>query len=100
MVKDLPSNGRPLEEGGSSSTERALQAMATREREQEKFIPVTRRALIGKLLEEEGMLSRQEKQSMERLTAGLDAHYSHKFYSILEETKVICCIESFWVRFI
>ena len=68
------------------SEDKAL--LATTEERLEKFIPVTRRTLLLSLIEEKNMFSLAERQLMERFAAALDAHYSHRFYGILEETKV------------
>ena len=57
-------------------------------RELERFIPVTRRSLLQLLREDKSLLSSEDKQSLETLVASLDAKYSQRFYSILEETKV------------
>lgn len=58
------------------------------DRRLEKFIPVTRRALLRALVEEKELLSSEEKRLMESVAAALDAKYSKKFYSILEQAKV------------
>lgn len=58
------------------------------EKQEEKFIPVTRRTLVNKLVEEDGLLNWEEKRLMESFAASLDAYYSQKFYAILEEAKV------------
>ena len=58
------------------------------ERQEEKFIPVTRRTLVKKLVEEEGLLSWEEKRLVEPFAASLDTYYSQKFYALLEEAKV------------
>ncbi len=55
-----------------------------------KFIPVTRGTLLKTLVMEKNMFTAKERQSMEDLAAALDSYYSHKFYGILEESKVIC----------
>lgn len=67
---------------------------ATTEERLEKFIPVPRRTLLSRLIEEKNMFSLTERQLMERFAAALDAHYSHRFYGILEETKV-CIVEKY-----
>lgn len=54
----------------------------------EKFIPVTRRNLLRILMEDEKLLSSDEKRLMENLAAALDAKYFKKFYGILEQSKV------------
>ena len=58
------------------------------EKQEEKFIPVTRRTLVNKLVEEDGLLNWEEKRLMESFAASLDAYYSQKFYALLEEAKV------------
>lgn len=55
----------------------------------EKFIPVTRRALVSKLVETEGLLSWEERGLVERFAAAFDTHFSHRFYGILEEAKLL-----------
>lgn len=55
---------------------------------QEKFIPVTRRSLVRRLGEEEGLLNWQEREKLESFAAALDARFSQRLQSILEETKV------------
>ena len=39
-------------------------------------------------MEEEGLLSWQERRLVESFAASLDAYFSQRFYRILEETKV------------
>ena len=58
------------------------------EKQKEKFIPVTRRTLVKKLVEEEGLLNWEEKRFLESFAASLDTYYSQKFYALLEEAKV------------
>lgn len=58
------------------------------EKQEEKFIPVTRRTLVNKLVEEDGLLNWEEKRLVESFAASLDAYYSQKFYALLEEAKV------------
>ena len=58
------------------------------EKQKEKFIPVTRRTLVKKLVEEEGLLNWEEKRLLESFAASLDTYYSQKFYALLEEAKV------------
>ena len=67
--------------------------------ELEKFIPLTRRTLLRMLMEEEGLLSSADKRQMESVAASLDATYSKRFYSILEQSKVSTVyvwVWSFW----
>ncbi len=54
----------------------------------EKFIPVTRRMLLRVLVEDKELLTSHQKMLMEKIAAALDAKYSKRFYSILEQTKV------------
>ena len=54
----------------------------------EKFIPVTRRTLLRVLLEDKGLFSSKQKKHMETVAAALDAKYSKRFYSVLEQAKV------------
>lgn len=58
------------------------------ERRMEKFIPVTRRVLVSKLIAEEGLLNGKERHLMERFAAALDTCFHQRFYAMLEETKV------------
>jgi hypothetical protein len=58
------------------------------EKQEEKFIPVTRRTLVNRLVEEDGLLNWEEKRLVESFAASLDAYYSQKFYALLEEAKV------------
>ena len=58
------------------------------EKQEEKFIPVTRRTLVNRLVEEDGLLNWEEKRLLESFAASLDAYYSQKFYALLEEAKV------------
>ena len=58
------------------------------EKQEEKFIPVTRRTLVNKLVEEDGLLNWEERRLVESFAASLDAYYSQKFYALLEEAKV------------
>ena len=58
------------------------------EKQEEKFIPVTRRTLVNKLVEEDGLLNWDERRLLESFAASLDAYYSQKFYALLEEAKV------------
>lgn len=58
------------------------------ENRREKFIPVTRRSLVRRLAEEEGLLNWEEKRLLENFAAALDARFSQRFQGILEETKV------------
>ena len=58
------------------------------EKQNEKFIPVTRRTLVNKLVEEDGLLNWEEKRLLQSFAASLDAYYSQKFYALLEEAKV------------
>ena len=43
---------------------------------------------MSKLVEEEGLLNWEERGLMERFAAAFDAHFSHRFYGILDEAKV------------
>ena len=63
----------------------------------DKFIPVTRRSLFRALVEDQGLLSSGDRGLMENLAASLDATYSKKFYSILEQAKVcvLLCLDSY-----
>lgn len=58
------------------------------EKQKEKFIPVTRRTLVRRLVEEDGLLNWEERRLLESFAASLDAYYSQKFYALLEEAKV------------
>ena len=55
---------------------------------EEKFIPVTRRSLVRRLGEEEGLLSWEEREKLEIFAAALDARFSQRFQGCLEEAKV------------
>jgi hypothetical protein len=68
----------------------SLQTGLRREEKREKFIPVTRRALLRMLMEDEGLLTSgsEDKRLMSNVAAALDAKYSKRFYSILEQSKV------------
>ena len=59
------------------------------EGKKEKFIPVTRRSLLRRLGEEEGLLNWEERGLLERFAAALDARFSQRFQAILEEAKVV-----------
>lgn len=74
-----------VEDDGTKAAQNRVQKF---ERQQEKFIPVTRRTLINKLVEEDGLLNWEEKRLLESFAASLDAYYSQKFYALLEEAKV------------
>ncbi len=58
-----------------------------------KFIPITRGTLLKTLVVEKGMFTVKERQSMEDFAAALDAYYSHKFYGVLEESKVTYLVQ-------
>ncbi len=58
-----------------------------------KFIPITRGTLLKTLVMERGMFTVKERQSMEDFAAALDAYYSHKFYGLLEESKVTYLVQ-------
>lgn len=73
---------------GESGTVSAQNRVKTFKKEKEKFIPVTRRTLVNKLVEEDGLLNWEEKRLLETFAASLDTYYSQKFYSLLEEAKV------------
>lgn len=49
---------------------------------------MTRRQLLRGLVEEEGLLSPEERRNMEALAAGLDSYFSQRFYASLAEAKV------------
>lgn len=55
---------------------------------QEKFIPVTRRSLMRRLGEEEGLLNWEEREKLESFAAALDARFSQRFQGTLAEAKV------------
>lgn len=55
----------------------------------EKFVPVTRQALVGKLEGEMGMFTPEERRNIGKFAAGLDAFVAQRFYAQLEEMKVI-----------
>ncbi len=80
--KRVPGKGSSLQ--GVSN---ALDGSKT-EKEVEKFIPLTRRALLRMLMEDERLLRSDDKRLMEKVAAALDAKYSKRFYSILEQAKV------------
>ena len=54
----------------------------------EKFIPITRQALVSKLKGEEKMLSVEERDGLGQFAAALDAFISRRFYAQLERMKV------------
>ena len=54
----------------------------------EKFIPVTRQALVSKLKGEEKTLSVEERDGLGQFAAALDAFISRRFYAQLERMKV------------
>lgn len=88
--KDEQAIGQGL--AASPNTKEAIVATQNRvkkfEKQKEKFIPVTRRTLVNKLVEEDGLLNWEEKRLLESFAASLDAYYSQKFYALLEEAKV------------
>ena len=73
---------------GESGVALAKNRGGTFKKHEEKFIPVTRRTLVNKLVEEDGLLNWEEKRLLETFAASLDTYYSQKFYALLEEAKV------------
>ena len=73
---------------GESGVASAQNREETFKKHEEKFIPVTRRTLVNKLVEEDGLLNWEEKRLLETFAASLDTYYSQKFYALLEEAKV------------
>ena len=69
-----------------------VKSLEPEKRRLQKFIPVTRRILFHKLLEEKRLLNSSEKRLMNNVAAALDAKFSQKFYRILEESKVLICL--------
>lgn len=63
-------------------------ATTTPPQRREKFIPVTRRSLMRRLREEEGLLNWEERDKLETFAAALNAHFSHRFLATLQEAKV------------
>lgn len=53
-----------------------------------KFIPVTRQMLVKTLSDDKKLLSPEERESVQSLSAALDACISQQFYSQLEDMKV------------
>ena len=80
-----------------SDEDKAVSLSNERKAELEKFIPLTRRTLLRMLMEEEGLLSSADKRQMESVAASLDATYSKRFYSILEQSKVSTVYVYEWV---
>ena len=78
---------RDVDEEGNGVVVREDADREFREETRQKFIPVTRRALVRRLAEEEGLLSWDEKRLLENLAAALDARFSQRFKTLLEETK-------------
>lgn len=60
----------------------------------EKFIPITRQALVSKLKGEEKMLSVEERDGLGQFAAALDAFISRRFYAQLERMKVDTTVQS------
>ena len=54
----------------------------------EKFIPITRRALVSRLGQEEEMLTVEERNGLGQFAGALDAFISRRFYAQLERMKV------------
>ena len=54
----------------------------------DKFIPVTRRSLVRRVREEEGLLNWEEREKLEAFAAALDARFSQRFLGILDGAKV------------
>lgn len=73
---------------GESGVASAKNRGETFKKHEEKFIPVTRRTLVNKLVVEDGLLNWEEKRLLETFAASLDTYYSQKFYALLEEAKV------------
>ena len=69
------------EEGGGVAT-------ADEAPRREKFIPVTRRSLMKRLREEEGLLNWEEREKLEVFAAALDTRFSQRFLGTLAEAKV------------
>ena len=53
-----------------------------------RFLPMTRRTLCRKLLEDENLFSRTEHVKLQDLTIGMDAAISRGFHGTLGEMKV------------
>ena len=49
---------------------------------------MTRRSLLRRLREEEGLLNWQEREKLESFAAALDSCFSQRFLGTLEEAKV------------
>ena len=60
----------------------------TEQQRREKFIPVTRRSLMRRLRDEEGLLNWEERDKLESFAAALDSHFSQRFQATLQEAKV------------
>lgn len=54
----------------------------------EKFVPITRQALVSRLGQEEEMLTVEERNGLGKFAAALDAFISRRFYAQLERMKV------------
>ena len=58
------------------------------EQRREKFIPVTRRSLLRRLREEEGLLNWREREKLDSFASSLDSCFSQRFLATLQEAKV------------
>ena len=54
----------------------------------ERYIPVTRKALVRSFLEDSSLLTGSERDNFAEFAAALDAHIYQKFYQMLDEMKV------------
>jgi hypothetical protein len=53
----------------------------------ERYIPVTRKALVRSFLEDSSLLTGSERDNFAEFAAALDAHIYQKFYQMLDEMK-------------
>ena len=54
----------------------------------ERFIPISRRSLVGQLMQQEDFLTDAERKRFEEFAVGLDNAIDHQYHGVLSELKV------------
>ena len=85
MYRSLATNATPL----LKKNDHSLPAKPVKEHVLEhKFIPMTRRTLIRKLMEHSHLIGKEEYEKYLNFTVGLERSLSRKFHGVLSELKV------------
>ena len=77
-----------VQAGGGNTTDQSAVITKDDLPRNERYIPVTRRALVRSFMEDQSLLTGTERDNFAEFAASLDAYIYQKFYQMLDEMKV------------